>query len=222
MADPRLLRVGGDTAHVVPRPLGTQAPKRQDGMELDRVGGDAGLAVLEVKERDAGNGRPLAEPHRTPGLRHLPASQSSHACAGVLELRFAVGADREVERGAEEAALATGEPVGELVGVFGGGGDALFDSRSSSRPMPSLLRAPSSCLSGRCWTCSAAGRSASSWISARAGTRSRSSSTVPRTSRRSMRSPARLRRSAPARRRPGGAPSPFDQPIAGCAPPEGS
>jgi hypothetical protein len=62
-------------AHVVPRPLGTQEAKRQDGMELDRVRRDAGLSVLEVKERDAGHVRPLAEPHRTPGLRHLPASQ---------------------------------------------------------------------------------------------------------------------------------------------------
>jgi hypothetical protein len=73
VADPRLVRVGGDAAHVVPRPLATQAPKRQDGMELDRVRRDAGLAVLEVKEEHAGDGRPLAEPHRTPGLRHLSA-----------------------------------------------------------------------------------------------------------------------------------------------------
>ena len=54
----------------------------------------------------------------------LRGAERLHAFACVCELVFAVGADREVDAGPVEAALAAREPGGEVLGVVGGGGDA--------------------------------------------------------------------------------------------------
>jgi hypothetical protein len=70
----------------MPRLSRGEAPEAEDWVELDRVRRDAGLAVVEVEERDAGHARSSAELDVPPGDTHLTAS-----CV-ALESQYGAGA----------------------------------------------------------------------------------------------------------------------------------
>ena len=102
-------RLGGREGEGGGERFAVEGAPQPEPVEAERQGGEPAVERAE-------GGRDAAE--------QLRGAERAYACAGVVELVFCVGADGEVEAGAEEAAFAAGEPVGELVGVFGGGGDA--------------------------------------------------------------------------------------------------
>jgi hypothetical protein len=71
----------------MPRLSRGEAPEAEDWVELDRVRRDAGLAVVEVEERDAGHARSSAELDVPPGDTHLTAAQRCR-----LESQYGAGA----------------------------------------------------------------------------------------------------------------------------------
>lgn len=79
VADHRLMRIGGNAAHVIRRHLGRHAAEAEHGMQLDRVARDARLPVEEIEERDPGDARARAELNPCTRLRHLTTARRSRA-----------------------------------------------------------------------------------------------------------------------------------------------
>ena len=107
--DPGLLggRVDGGERKGGRQRLGVEGAAQAEPVEPERQGGEPA-----IERAEAGG-------HRVQEQR---GAEGADAFGPFLQLLFVVCAHRQVEAAAKEAALATRQPRGELVGILGGGG----------------------------------------------------------------------------------------------------